>query len=112
MSVVSHLAFSTSRLHFPTERLHCDLSLYLVANQPSFSDKHVFFSKIQDAVRGGLSCVQLRDHQSDYPASLKIASRLKELLKEVPLFINTLESIKGYKPYERKLGAMYDFISF
>ena len=94
MSAVSRLTVPISRLHFPKERLCCNLSLYLVANLPSFQDEHLFFSKIQEAVRGGVSCVQLRDHRSDYPTSLKIASRLKEMLSKVPLFINTIESIK------------------
>lgn len=94
MSTISRLTFPISRLHFPKERLPCNLSLYLVANKPSFQDEHLFFSKIQEAVRGGVSCVQLRDHKSDYLTNLKVASRLKEMLREVPLFINTLESIK------------------
>lgn len=94
MSAISRLTFPISRLHFHKERLSCNLSLYLVANKPSFQDEHIFFSKIQEAVRGGVSCVQLRDHKSDYPTCLKIASRLKEMLNKVPLFINTLESIK------------------
>lgn len=94
MSPISRLTFPINRLHFPRERLLCDLSLYLVANKPSFQDEHLFFSKIQEAVQGGVSCVQLRDHNSDYPTSLKIASRLKEMLGKTPLFINTLESVK------------------
>lgn len=94
MSAVSRLSVPLSRLHFPRKRLSCNLSLYLVANRPSFQDEHLFFSKIQEAVKGGVSCVQLRDHRSDYPTSLKIASRLKKILNKVPLFINTLESIK------------------
>ena len=94
MSAISRLTVPISRLHFPKERLRCDLSLYLVPNKPSFQDEHLFFLKIQEAVRGGVSCVQLRDHKSDYPTGLKTASRLKEILKKVPLFINTLESIK------------------
>ncbi len=69
MSAISRPIVPISRLHFPKERLHCDLSLYLVANRPSFQDERLFFSKIQEAVRGGVSCVQLRDHRSDYPAS-------------------------------------------
>lgn len=94
MSSISRLTFPISRLRFPKERLRCNLSLYLVANKPSFQDEHLFFSKIQEAVRGGVSCVQLRDHTNDYSTSLKIAIHLKKMLREVPLFINTLESIK------------------
>ncbi len=94
MSAISRLAVPIGRLHFSKERLPCDLSLYLVANRPSFQDEQIFFSKIQAAVRGGVSCVQLRDHLSDYPTCLKTAGLLKRLLPRVPLFINTLESIK------------------
>ncbi len=94
MSVISRLVTPASCLSFPKERLCCDLSLYLVANKPAFQDENLFFSKIQEAVRGGVSCVQLRDLISDYPTNLEVASRLKEMLKGVPLFINTLQSIK------------------
>jgi thiamine-phosphate pyrophosphorylase len=94
MSAITRLTAPFSCLHFPKERLVCSLSLYLIANRPSFQNEQLFFSKIQEAVRGGVSCVQLRDHKSDYPTSLKIAGRLKEMLNKVPLFINTLESIK------------------
>lgn len=94
MSAISRLAIPFSRLHFPKERLSYNLSLYLVANRPSFQDERLFFFKIQEAVRGGVSCVQLRDHKSDYLTSLRVATRLKAILNRVPLFINTLEPIK------------------
>lgn len=85
-----------SRIPFPKERLFCDLSRYLIANRPSFSEEH-FFSKVQDAVRGGVSCVQLRDHTNDVLTILRTAERLKEICKSIPLFINTLEAIKVAK---------------
>lgn len=94
MSAICRQVALLSRLHFPKERLSCNLSLYLVANRPSFQDECLFFSKIQEAVRGGVSCVQLRDHRSDFSTSLKIAIRLKEMLGSTPLFINTLEPVK------------------
>jgi thiamine-phosphate pyrophosphorylase len=94
MSAISRLATSLSFIQVPKERLSCNLSLYLVANRPSFQDEQVFFSKILAAVRGGVSCVQLRDHQSSYLTSLEMASRLKDMLGATPLFVNTLESIK------------------
>lgn len=94
MSITSRLAASLYRLHFPRERLPCDLSLYLVANRPSFEDEDLFLRRIQEAVRGGVSCVQLRDHKSDYPTSLELADRLKKALGRTPLFINTFESVK------------------
>lgn len=43
-------------------------------------------------VNGGVSCVQLRDHKNDLSTTIKTARRLKEILKGVPLFINTLHS--------------------
>lgn len=70
-------------------RIPFDLSLYLVANRPSFQDEALFFSKIRAAVKGGVSCVQLRDHESNFATTLQQATRLKKLLKNIPLFINT-----------------------
>jgi thiamine-phosphate diphosphorylase len=112
MLSVSRLTFPAGRLHFPKERSRFDLSLYLVANKPSFQDDHLFFSKILEAVRGGVSCVQLRDHKSEYPASLKIARRLKEMLGKTPLFINTLESIKVAQSIEAEGVYLEEGVSY
>ncbi len=71
-----------------------DLSLYLVANRPSFQNESLFFSKISESVKGGVSCVQLRDHQNDFTTVLKTAIRLKKMLKNTPLFINTRHSFE------------------
>lgn len=89
----SILSYSSS--HIPKLRKSFDLSLYLVANKPSYPDENLFISKIMASVRGGVSCVQLRDHISNSAATLKTAIRLKEMLKDTdtPLFINTLHSI-------------------
>ena len=72
------------------KRLPFDLSLYLVANRPSFQDESLFFSKIMKSVEGGVSCVQLRDRR-DLTSTLKTATHLKTMLQDkgVPLFINT-----------------------
>jgi thiamine-phosphate pyrophosphorylase len=67
-----------------------DLSLYLVANRSSFPDETAFFTKVAEAVKGGVTCVQLRDLQSDQFSILKTAAQLRTILKGVPLFINTL----------------------
>ena len=75
-------------------RLPFDLSLYLIADRPSFSDQHLFFSRIKEAVRGGVSCVQFRDRRNDFITTLKTANTLKSILGKTPLFINTLESTK------------------
>jgi thiamine-phosphate pyrophosphorylase len=101
MSAISRLAFYSSHSHIPKGRLPFDLSLYLVANRPSFQDENLFFSKIMASVKGGVSCVQLRDHKSDFATTLKTATHLKNMLRGVPLFINTL------KPFEvvQAIGA-------
>ncbi len=65
------------------------LSLYLVANRPSYPNENVFISQILKAVQGGVSCVQLRDDKSNFESTVKIASFLKRNIS-VPLFINTL----------------------
>lgn len=75
-------------------RIALDLSLYLVANRPSFQNERLFFSKIRRAVRGGVSCVQLRDHTSDFKTALKTAKALKAVLGRTPLFINTRHSFE------------------
>lgn len=66
-----------------------DLSICVIANKPSFSDERIFFGKVQQAVRGGATCVQLRDHQNDFATVLKTAEYLKKVLNNIPLFINT-----------------------
>lgn len=94
MSPICRSIFSCSRLLCPRGRLPFDLSLYLVANRPSFQDESLFFSKIMESVKGGVSCVQLRDHKSDFASTLRTAAHLKNMLKGVPLFINTLKSFE------------------
>jgi thiamine-phosphate pyrophosphorylase len=85
---------SWMRLPVPRSRPVVDLSLYLVANKPSFQDENVFFTKIMAAVKGGVSCVQLRDHKNDLSTTIRTACALKKMLKGVPIFINTLQSFE------------------
>ncbi len=94
MSAICRRAFPCSRLHFPKERPGFDLSLYLVANRPSFQDEGVFFSRILESVKGGVTCVQLRDHQSNFEVILKTAARLKRILEGTSFFINTLNPLE------------------
>ena len=84
-------AISRSLLSFRPKCPSFDLSLYLVANRPSFSDEQQFFTKILQCVSGGVSCVQLRDHTSDTGSIIKTAMQLKPLLynAHVPLILNT-----------------------
>jgi len=81
----------SSRLIYPPKRLFFDPTLYLIANRPSFQDEHLFFSKVMQAVKGGVTCVQYRDHESDPINILKTAALLRTMLKDVALFINTLK---------------------
>lgn len=92
MSPICCSLSSWNRLPIPKRRLTFDLSLYLVANRPSFKDENLFFAKIMAAVKGGVSCVQFRDHKNDLSTTIKTAQRLKNMLKGVPLFINTFQS--------------------
>lgn len=75
-----------------------DFSLYLVANRPSFKNREeLFFDKILSAVDGGVTCVQLRDHESHLHEAMGIAVRLKNLLRGIPLFINTRQPFAVYR---------------
>lgn len=85
------------RSPIPSDRLAFDLSIYLVANRPSFQDEDLFFGRIRAAVKGGISCVQFRDHQNDLSTTIRTTRRLKEITQEVPLFINTLHSLEVIK---------------
>lgn len=68
-----------------------DFSLYLVANRQFYPDERLFFSKIMSAVKGGVSCIQLRDHRKDPSSIIHTAKRLKGIIQDIPLFINTPE---------------------
>lgn len=92
MSPLNPAILHRLRLPLPKAHLNLNLSLYLVANRPSFQDETLFFERIKHAVKGGVSCVQLRDYENNVETTIKTAVRLKEILKEVPLFINTLHS--------------------
>ena len=82
--------------HTSTERLQFNLSLYLVADRQAIQDEDKFFSKIIEAVKGGVSCVQLRDQRSDFATAVKTANCLKKMLKSIgiPLMINTPDLIE------------------
>lgn len=82
------------RTNYFLNRSPFDLTLYLVANRPSFPHESLFFTKIRRAVEGGVSCVQLRDHATDASAVIDMACRLKSVLQGTPLLINTLHPIE------------------
>lgn len=84
----------TTNLYPTKKKLYIDLSLYLVANLPTFKkSEHQFFANIIKAIEGA-TCVQLRDHESDFRDTVKRAAHLKKILKGTPLFINTRDSCK------------------
>lgn len=72
-------------------------SLNLIANGPSFPNKNYFFSQIEKSVKGGVTSVQFRDLESDPNACIETAKRLKDMLGDVPLFINTRNIIEVAK---------------
>lgn len=74
-----------------------DLSLNLIANRPSFKEESVFFSRVEQAVKGGATCVQLRDHVNPVKDVIRTAIALKNLITPVPLFVNTQEVLKVAK---------------
>jgi len=67
------------------------LSLYLIADRPSVPLTGCqFIARILEAVRGGVTCVQFRDHKSDPADAQKLAGRLKHCLgPNTPLMLNT-----------------------
>jgi thiamine-phosphate pyrophosphorylase len=64
--------------------VHCDLSLYLVTERAYTRDHQDFFFKIQRAILGGVTCIQLRD--PDPQLCLETATALHST--QVPLIIN------------------------
>ena len=111
MVPIHRLSYSCSHLHVSKRRPSYDLSLYLVANRPSFSDENLFFLKIQEAVKGGVSGVQLRDHKLDLATTLETARRLKKMLKGIPLFINTLQPVEVIKAVDAEGIFLEDSLS-
>ena len=68
---------------------YIDLSLYLVTQRGSLSLK-AFFDIIKEAVRGGVSVVQLREKGTDIAEFLRIGESLLDILSPmgIPLIIN------------------------
>lgn len=78
-----------------TYRHSFDPSLLLIADKSFFRDKEaLFFARIQAAVKGGVTCVQFRDYESDLERTIETAHQLKKMLNGVPLLINTLNSFE------------------
>ena len=66
-----------------------DLTLYLVTNRDKISDD-VFFNRIEEALKGGVSLVQLREKTASTREMIEIATKLKDLCHkyQVPLLID------------------------
>lgn len=66
-----------------------DLSLYLVTNRDKISDE-VFFKRIEEALKGGVSLVQLREKTASTREMIDIAKKLKHICHkyDVPLLID------------------------
>ena len=66
-----------------------DLTLYLVAGMEEFSEEQ-FLGKVEEALKGGVTIVQLREKNMDGGPLLGLASRLKMLTDryKVPLIID------------------------
>lgn len=66
-----------------------DLSLYLVTNRDKISDE-IFFNRIEEALKGGVSIVQLREKNASTRQMINLAKRLKDICHSynVPLLID------------------------
>ncbi|HEY2810430.1 MAG TPA: thiamine phosphate synthase [Rhabdochlamydiaceae bacterium] len=104
MAAVCRYLSSICNPYLHAERLPARLSLYLVANRPSFKEESAFFWKVRRAVEGGVTCVQLRDHESDFSTALKTADQMRNILKDTPLFINLRDPSKSIKAAQ-EVGA-------
>jgi len=71
------------------ERLHDALRLYLVTDQPSLRGRSLL-DVVQAAVKGGVTCVQLREKNASSRDFYALAIALMDLLRplNVPLIIN------------------------
>jgi thiamine-phosphate pyrophosphorylase len=66
-----------------------NLLLYAVTDR-SFTGKQTLYEQIEDALMGGVTCVQLREKNLDEPSFIKEAIKIKDLCHRynVPLIIN------------------------
>lgn len=68
-----------------------DLSLYLIADRRSASSDAEFLTKIEESIKGGVTCIQWRDFTTEYEASLRMVRELKQLTAKygVSLIVNS-----------------------
>ena len=72
--------------------MKCDkktMLLYAVTDR-MWTGKQTLYEQVEDALRGGVTCVQLREKELDEDAFLKEAIEIKELCHkyQVPFFVN------------------------
>jgi len=67
-----------------------NLPLHLVTNRSCVQNEDVFINKVLRAVKGGVSCVQIRDQKGEWEETLNSIFRLKKHLKpfNVPIILN------------------------
>lgn len=66
-----------------------DLTLYLVTNRDGISDQ-VFFEIIEEALKGGVSLVQLREKEASTRKMIELSKKLKKICHsyKVPLLVD------------------------
>lgn len=67
-----------------------DFSLYLITDRKLFTDNFSLFTAVEEALKGGLKAIQLREKDSGTRDLLDMAYRMRELTKayDTKLFIN------------------------
>jgi len=74
----------------PTKHLKPNLALYLVTDSGLLAKGKDFVEHIKDAVRGGVTIVQLREKQLETRAFIELGMRVHRITKAagIPLLIN------------------------
>jgi thiamine-phosphate pyrophosphorylase len=82
--------YGVRSLSHSMRRQNVDLSLYLVTSRVGVRNDDDFIFRVISGVKGGVTCVQIRDHYQDICATIRTASKLRRLLLSfnVPLIIN------------------------
>jgi thiamine-phosphate pyrophosphorylase len=67
-----------------------DFELYLITDRKIFTDKDSFINAVEDALKGGVKAVQLREKDLNTRELLELAYKMRELTKKyhAKLFIN------------------------
>ena len=67
-----------------------DFKLYLITDRKIFSDKISFYTGVEEALKGGVKAIQLREKDLEVKALLEMAYRMRDITKHygANLFIN------------------------